>query len=703
MNYPKFYFVDKYGSPFDKDDQGIQYTIQYNKNWFIQVDHEWNGGIIIEGNPSIKLEFKNRLWQLPNITKRQNQVLYETIKNAGGKGGGSGLITAKLTDQSGKILEDSPSAQLFIEVANFSEQQFQQMIKEIGLLALSSSSCVNRNIDIPIQEKIGELNHGYEWLAGRGNIVTATSLFELAEVFKANWSAIAKRPLKSIKHEKGIVNINKAHSFPQMLIQAKINPQKKSMIGMSRIESVNCPENEFLCYILDNYLIKLGENIVELLKNLRTSIYIDERHYPENLKLGALSPQQFNLIQKAKNNYFNPIQKQQKYKDGLSQKLLELKIYISWAKKIRNSSFLANIKTPNNISSSSLRLTGNPNYGAIYQKFRKLKGGTLNKVSKILSLLDVTQNGTIRPVWNIYEIWCLINLYNAFQVYGNMQPPKKSLSLMESIKINKYTGTLEIPKDQEFILERTLDKNQKLIVKFKYEPRFYVNGSGLRPDIYITVITPNDTYNYCFDAKYRDYSKQGGGVLIDDILGTARDKYLNKLNTTASFILHSDTNSNTTINYWGEIPLQEKLRELKDKTPYIQFTDNINVDKEKGYVSHKYGAISLIPDTSKTQGNLQKQLQKILKMVLQYHSRLLNICLCCGEYVKEPISITNSRTQGACYSCPQCGNFWLDHWCNGSGHKLLKCQDSFHRLSNNANNARPEKNWWYRCPECGSD
>ena len=262
-----------------------------------------------------------------------------------------------------------------------------------------------------------------------------------------------------------------------------------------------------------------------------------------------------------------------------------------------------------------------------------------------------------------------------------------------------------MPKEREFKLTTSIEKYTKLEISLTYEPHLTnQNGENRTPDIYIKSKIGSVQRSYCFDAKYRNYHQQGSRILVEDVINTARDKYKHGLICTASFILHSDIS----VDYWGEVPFDRFISEKL----------NANID-ELEWPGHGYGAISFVPSHSE-----DRQLEKILRLLLQYHdSQLAMVCINCGyklhigqdartswkpDYISEhelARRVINSHEgagngTGVYCSCPKCGNFWIIQSCFGPHHRLLKFQDCFHRSSDH-----PEfrDKWMYICPECGSD
>ncbi len=704
MNNISLEFVDINGQPFERDEDGIQHVRQYEESWRVQVQGEWQGKAALRGQPPLILRkvssTRRNEWKLPESRTNEEQK----------KVTGSGYITAVLVDSSDKIVSNSPEASLFITPANITQQELKDMINEIGLLALSTSTCVRWRYLTAQGEGKGVKDFGLQWHPGEGVVATATSILELEKVVKDNWNGLEKRPLKSFVSTVAPVSIERIISSPQSLIKAKIKPSKRRSLELTSLESTQCPENEFICYILDVYLRdiaqKLAGNLEELLKSLEENIILPE--------LGGLPAELHNFIRKDIKkdiDIFNESKKTQK--DDIHKIKSRISDCIRWATQARKSDFIQKVATPNTCPLPSLRLTGTPAYSAIFQKYLSCQGGVLSSITEILYLLRQTHYVQVRSTWEIYEIWCFVRLYSAFILYANMKPVT---SVFEFIQITK--GRLQIKRDEEFKLEGSIDGIKKINASLWYDTSFQNNqNKRIRPDIRLKLSIDGTTKNYCFDAKYRDYAEQGSEQFIEDVLGVARDKYLVEIkdkleNLSASFILHTDER----VNYWGEVPFREKVDEIKeilnddrwsitDSSDYIGRNHRKNLSTLKGSktledyqtkgVGHQYGAILLRPDK-----NPEKELKKLLRLLLQYHGSLQTYCLSCGCSSKSMEDKPDNSKQGKgtyCY-CDQCHQFWVVQHCVGNGHRLLKFKDSFHKRDPAADAGK----WMYICPVCKS-
>jgi hypothetical protein len=703
MIYPTIKFVNFAGKSFPLDDDGIPHVNQYGEKWFVDLSVKWQGGVAIEGENLFPLrrQIKGHLWAPDpslsgDITRR------------------SGEINVFLTDEHGKTIENSKE-KLKTYPANINENQMKQMLHEIGTLALTTTCCVRREIKAPI---ITENFVEAPWL--NSYLATAQSIIELAELIKDLWSDIEKRPLKSIISTVDRLSINKASYSPQLLIQKVIKPGKKSFLGFTHVESLQCEENEFLYYIFDYYLGHFACSIQEQLKQLK-SIQIKTKNNSNKFSLESCKRKDLDFLEfkdRIMNSQINK-ERQIEIKQQIKMIIEKLGEIIEWSNKIKNSSFLSQIQSPDKLKYSSQRLTESHTYGLIFKKLLSIYNEDYTKINILEKIFEVTQKifyGRVKPTWEIYEIWCFIKLYSAFILNVGLKPITDQDNVF--LYLFNDSSTLDLPKNKIFKLAGHIEGIDQYEIEFTYESQCRnINNELRKPDIFIKIRIDGQEKNYVFDAKYRNYksqdakyNKESGETFREDVIDTAKNKYLEGLGLTASFILHSDPD----FDYWGEIPFSNYIHEkFQQNTP-----DNSH------YVGHKYGAIQFIPNSDNSDDN-NIQLERIIRLLLQYHQSVyLDTCIFCGyklEYGKDILNpeINNPKRfekdqkesiRGIFYKgnsfgrvfcgCPKCGNFWIIQRCKGEHHRLLKFDHTFHRRSN-----RPEHagKWMFICPECGSD
>jgi hypothetical protein len=553
---------------------------------------------------------------------------------------------------------------------------------------------------------------GLQWFPSAKVIATANALLDLSKVVNDNWDAIEQRPLKTLTTDVAAIDIRRAIYSPLALIQSKLNPSKTKTIGVTRIESYKCTENEFLCYILDVYLKDLANGIANVLESL-TIEAIDIPPIPSRFR-----NERSNFV----TEMMERIQQRniliEDEKKLIKQTVLRLQNCVIRAQQLRESTFLKNVLTPDELPYPSLRLTGSPTYGVIFEKYSNCHTDSLVSIEKVLYLYKCIYQGQVRPTWDIYKIWCVIKFYSSLILYTNMHPPIGEPTIFEDICIK--AGILELLKNRAFKLVGNLNNGQTYSMTFWYQPELKTESNELRvPDIKVVVSSSGDQgfnrfsygwYNsnqveaqYCFNIKDRDYSEQGYNQFKQDFLDSI-NLYHTPLNMKASFVFHTDQD----LDYWGEVGLK---RIVKEKF-------NLTIEGNN-YLSHKYGTISLLPGVIG-----DGQFKKIIQLLLKYHNNSLKTaCLSCGHQLEwltdvVPSWIPNLISEselinrvlhgsdragsatGVYCSCPKCADFWVIQLCYGNHHPLLKLIDCFH-----VNSDHPEffGRWMYICPVCGSD
>ena len=666
-NYPTIKFVDDRGNVLPTDEDGLQHIQQFRQFWQVCLSDRWLGKVRLLGNPNIDLlnVAKTNYWQFKN-----NQIPPSIISSAG-------IVTIILIDDKGNQIE-ATKTRLAIHPASLTDSQLDRMIADIGTLALSVSSCVNREIKILTAQASGETGYGQKWSPYQGMLTTADALIELTSVMQQNWIALEKRSLKDIETTIGKVNRSRVYTSPKLLIKAYSQPAKQNFMGMVRTETTNCSENQFLCYLLDIYLQDVAQGVISSLKALKID-NVESRLIPSRRSDSDFTKFRDN-IQKTVNQRTKRINQ---FELSVKEKIKQLQECQIWAKYARNSSFLRNISTPHTLPNHSLRLTGAPAYGAIYACYSSTQGHLLENLQQQILSFENLAPKNIKPVWEIYEIWCFVSIYSAFILYSGMSY-EPSEGLFENLTVS--IGTIQIPKNRPFRLSKKLGDRRQLTVTLTYESEQYnLYGKLRKPDILIEVsINGMSVSKFGFDAKYRNYRDQGYDRFQKDVIDIAKSRYQEELKLQACFVLHTDRN----YDYWGEVPFSRFAREK------FRVSQNKN-----DYVGHQYGAIALFPDSDPEKAN--QQLKKIIRLLLQYHlhESLISTCISCG-YSLAPQENIFRQGLSTYYGCPQCGDFWVVNSCYGTHHHLLKFSNYFHHKSDHPEH---RDKWMFICPECGSD
>ena len=468
--------------PLTKDGEG-NYYIRQHEPWSIQISENYEGQVVLkrENNKHFELLKRksnyNEIWDLPNYKDLNfEERTYVT---------GAGKITALLLDKKG---QEIASSVLEVVPSNIKSEDLDKMIEEIGQLALSTASCVYRDIKDEKYKQSG--NEGVKVL------IMAQDILDLYQVFKSNWRLLIQKPLKSIKHELGVVNLNQINNSPRNLIKAKIQPEKRKVFGFITNESLACVENEYLCYILDKYLITLAKGLIDTLQ----SLHITTENIDPNLIIQQTKPQRTDKhFQDFQNLSVENAKKLKQVriniKNEINQAIIDLQKCYSWAKNIRYQSFLGKIKTPHKLSLVTTRLMDSFAYRIIFNQFLKCKSHS-NLEVEILELFEYIYSRPVHTTWRIYEIWCFVKLYSAFILYAGFKPVDNT----DLFKQLRYSSQgLTIPSGIIFKLQSITDDGKTEIdINFWYDTLYQQKRPDIRLEISINGKIPKQ---YCFDAN----------------------------------------------------------------------------------------------------------------------------------------------------------------------------------------------------------
>lgn len=695
MDYPKITFVDDSGVLLGED--GVPRTRQFGKEWWVHLTEPWDGRVVIQGDPPLQLVSEDRInWFVPKDTSRKKPIAKAVYAPAG-------TISVILTDEQSNPITVSES-KLEIEPANITEEELQIMLRQIGILAVSTATLLNTEILGPVPDSVGREQYAGTTQGLEAYFQSAEAILRLGKAFQQNWSFIQQRPLKKIRVETA-VNRDYSHvRSPQMLIERYLSKPNALQRGLTRVSSTNCSENQFLCHILDHYLINLAEATAANLDSLIRGTIEHDGYSLRMLK---------NFGEHLEKKISEVNQGIEELNNRIGRAVIKLRDIADWAREARSAPFLKSIPTPREMPEITQRLLGTPGYAAVLRTFFSSQKGTLEGFVKVFALFADCWQGRVRPTWELYEIWCLAQLYESFIEKLKLRPIN-GRSLYDEITMRQ--GQIEIPRNKAFILQGKFANNgPEIEVRLYYEKILQddTRNSQRTPDVFIELLI-NKTLKgtFVFDAKYRNYEEQGVQQIVEDVEGCARGKYLDPFHLTASFILHTDRN----VDYWGEMPLRTKLN-----TP----------DASEDYAEHRFGAISFRPhlkpgqQISKRSEELDKQINKIFSLILQYHGEQKDICVYCArkltvgteirlqperpttdpqeqEYIEYLLHTDLNKKLGTplyCV-CHECTKFWvIQHCVRKPEHLILKTKDiCLHERSE-----KGDTGWWYKCPVCGRD
>ena len=680
----EFYYVDSFGKPLPTLDD-TQHISQYNGRWHIHIEPEWEGGVVVDGEPPISLvKTSAHKWSLPHDNLYEGERLKGAI----------GILSASLVDTKGQITPGN-TRRLAIEPANMTWAELGKVINEIGILALLTESCSQGDVHMPTEEEIGVSEIGVPLGAGRGPLRTASEVLRLYKTFKQQWKMLQQRPLTKIVRGSGHVKIGSLNMSPRTMLKHKMEPGRATVMDTTLREDVSCSENQFLVFVLDHFLSDLAKNLAITLKALLMSIGEDAVS-SQLLSADAPKPNQKDFIERARQRGKNITPEYDKYQKTVKDTINKLETCAKWASVARKSNFLRNIKTPSELPPPTLRLMHSAHYGPLFRQTSSSRGEMFGGLKHITHLLECITKGRIRPAWELYEIWCVVKLYSLFVINLHLYPPHGEPGLFDRLIIQD--SHMVIPSNFPFRLEGRYSGKQ-IRVEIWYEREFH----SAKPDIFIDMEISGIKKKYVFDAKYRNYQRQGADQFFKDVCGQARDRYLDGLGVTSSFILHTDK----PFDYWGEVPVNQ----------FSEAKFSASAEAANNFVAHKIGAAYLKPNS-----DADHQFDKLFHLMMQYHGPLRDVCLRCGYHLSHsqdmepdwlPDYISKSQLAqrvltsgescghgtGLVCICPKCNNFWVVQRCFGPNHLLMKTgKTCLHKHS-----AKHHGRWMYICPVCGSD
>ena len=313
------------------------------------------------------------------------------------------------------------------------------------------------------------------------------------------------------------------------MLKRKLEQHRTVAVGLVVEEHKDCIENKFLAYVLDEYLVRLAKAVIgqldvalQQIPDVLTNFYV-----PTNRNEGLKK-----LEQKAISRSVGLKERNERHKDLIIEKKARLQKTLEWALAARKSSLLKDIRTPAHLPKASLRLTHSPYYGPIYARFVQCQT-KLDGLGRVLFLLDTLQQRGNKYAWNIYEIWCVAQIYTLLVTRLGLKPPAGEGSLFERAEVID-TG-IDLPKNKPFKLVGKFGEHN-VEAELWYEKKYFDERGILTamPDIIVKMMVDDHAYNFCFDAKYRNYKSmgvvntgphQGKRQFEADVYATANEKY----------------------------------------------------------------------------------------------------------------------------------------------------------------------------------
>lgn len=576
---------------------------------------------------------------------------------------------------------------MFITAASLEQHEYPLLLDRLGQLAVSDYGAVVAPIAGPLPT--GLAVHGL--LMHNPILRQALKLVEFYTVLRTQWDVIAATPAFAMTRSMQKVPVSRRQVASQSgaVIQQSKRPGA-THIWMHQLEqNYDSPENRFVAYALRDLQLR-SRIVIAGLRDQASALLKGTPSPPRNeLTAVALWRQGRATAQQAV--------------DYLNDQISRLERVDQWVQSVKGNGLTGGLR-PELPRHPSLRLTRSPGYSPVYSAFRELTDGESQHATVDTTLVGLMER-RVKPVTELYEIWVFVEVYAMLVERFGFQPvnggPFAHLELQD--------GRLKLQRGQRYELELRLEGSVHDVyrIALTYEPpdvypacgprkRCYLPGVCSRgqlqcwmdasrkdtsgPDVVMETEYRGVSHRFAIDAKYRRYNVQKPGQkeikkfgyedqAATDILGHAKQKYLDGKQYDAAFLVHSDPG----MTYWGAEPYSiVPWRERKASLP--------------AFPGHHYGAVFAVPFNT---GNMET----MLRCLLMYHAEWYNVCwVCRTRIVPQP----GTGLVGKIYQCEFGHDFWVVSNCQSPRHhRLVKMGErSFHKT-------KPGNPWNCVCPECG--
>lgn len=575
---------------------------------------------------------------------------------------------------------------MFITAASLEQHEYPLLLDRLGQLAVSDYGAVVAPIAGPFPT--GLAVHGL--LVHNPILRQALKLVEFYAVLRTQWGVIAATPAFAMTRSMQKVQVSRRQVASQSgaVIQQSKRPGA-THIWMQQLEqNYDSPENRFVAYALRDLQLRSRIVIAGLTDQANTLLKGTPSPPGNEPTAVALWRQGRATAQQAV--------------DYLNDQISRLEGVHLWVQSVKGDRLIAGLR-PELPRHPSLRLTRSPGYSTVYSAFRELTDGEGHHATVDTTLFGLMER-RVKPVTELYEIWVFLEIYAMLVERFGFQPVNGG----PFVHLELQDGRLKLQRGQRYELELRLEGSVHDIyrIALTYEPpdeypacgpkkRCYLPGlcspnqlrcwndtsrrDPLGPDVVMETEFSGVLHRFAIDAKYRRYAVQKpeqkelekfgyDDKEATDILGHAKQKYLDGKQYDAAFLVHSDPR----MTYWGAEPYSiVPWRELKAGLP--------------AFPGHHYGAVFAVPFRT---GNLET----MLKCLLMYHAEWYDICwICRTRIVPQP----GTGLVGKIYQCEFGHDFWVVSHCGNPRHRLIKLGErSFHKTV-------PGNAWNCVCPECG--
>ncbi|MFZ2358528.1 MAG: DUF2357 domain-containing protein [Anaerolineae bacterium] len=592
-----------------------------------------------------------------------------------------GIIHLFQADRHGAFQKLKPS--LDVAAGSLLEHEYELLLTRLGQLAVAIESAVTAMVEGTLSEALNTSNP----LLDTPNVRQALAVLDFYSTFRTQWSLIEQTPLRGTRRDIQVMRVGTpgVQRIPSATRQLAMHPGRNHLKVLVLAEHLDTPENRFIVFALRK--LKEQAEQLHLLLEQKARHLRDKRSQPPIVEKQALKRWREGeaIARKAANEL-----------DLVGQRLQEA---VHWSQLKLAHPLLEGVKAalPSN---PSLALTRSAGYQAVYSGFLS-QPSLSEKAQDSISLNYGLRERSVRRPSDLYELWVFLETYALLIDRFGFRPADDG----PLAHIEMQLGRIHLERSRSFELELRLANEPTAIYRCRltYEPpvdyirctpqkrcfdgkvcrdlpcfRPYGQHFGNGPDVVLETEHENQRKRFALDAKYRRYATQP--LFIDDlrkfrvgtnyetdVLGKAKQQYVDGIGFDAAFVVHSDRD----FNFLGETPFSTP--------PHRESAAGLPT-----FAAHRYGAVHAVPfDT--------RELERLLKCLLMYHAGWYDICWTCRKRLRPQ---PGTGRVGQIYQCEQGHDFWVKSNCSGpEKHTLIKMGwESFHLNKGE---------WNCSCPACG--
>lgn len=584
--------------------------------------------------------------------------LYNVPSNDPWKGK-AGTLTATARDDKSRILA---RADLCIRPANLEPSELQAMMDDIAACATSSMTWVQYRVPTSEGGSSGDLD------VAAAPVMTFRS-YELAELLvealERHLPQLNRRPLSALRRTPEVIRAHRAGRTRSASLALARRPGRRHVVHRGLSEHQNCTENQLLRHIVEAELLPL----LEVMQG-----HCDARHRvasaEERCAMEALADPGLRMEEdedRAVDAHRARSAQNERTTSWLQQATRSLRGLLELPVLARVGRATTPIVTE--------RARGTDGYAQIVRAYEAWKQACPSARYRTPAALSHTLR-EVAATWQCYEVWCVLQLIEAFVRKANMQPASP-----DSVVANLVQDDGTLPASFRIHLRR--HDGDVFIRRTPRIPSSRDSSGGLArrsvhltPDIVVTTRLHSTRgavveRHFVFDAKYHDYRnpKRSAGCIVEDVVKTALLKYdagfremksePEGLAPSGSFILHPTLG----VDYWGGESLQTflqrsskackpKWRMQANKAKAWSVTPPTNRNRQHGGPEsfqvadelmsrrdHRTGAIHLRPGNHAA---TQRQLDRLVDLVLHLpetrdkeHGREAIRCPRCGKTLRK--------------------------------------------------------------------